>query len=235
VGLDLMLWVGIPFGLMLTAALAWWFITRALRVTQPASVYACAMLLPIGFHSLVEFPFAYAYFLVTVGWLVGLVEVAGGNPVPTWTMRQQTACWLAGVFSLALIVGAFDYLKAEDDYRVVRFENLRVGATSPDYIAPDINSLTQLKALLQALRIQPRPDMPEHEIDLLRKTSDHFVHSALKLRYALAAGLNGDPLGAQRALLQLKNTNGSDYYRGVLELWATRTERYPQLKAAPPP
>lgn len=232
--LDLMLWLGIPLGLMLSVALGWWFVTRALRVSQPLGIYACAMLIPVGFHSMVEFPFAYAYFLVTAGWLAGLLETCV-DPNAQWRVRPPVVVLSAGVLVVALVYGALDYLKAEEDYRVVRFENLRVGSTSPDYIAPDINALTQLKALLQALRIQPRPDMPDHDIDLLRKTSDHFVHSALKLRYAFAAGLNGDPSGAQRALLQLKNTHGRDYYKGVLELWATRSERYPQLKAVPPP
>lgn len=233
--LDLMLWLGIPLGLVLSCSGIWWFGSRLLRVRSPASVYACAMLIPLVFHSLVEFPFAYAYFLVTAGLMVGIVEAEATPPGQGWRVPVSALRAFAGVSLIAVLYGAYEYLKIESDYRAVRFENLRIGTPQRDHQPPDIYVLTNLGAKLKALRVQPRPDMPADELALLRDTSNRFVHGPLKLRYALALALNGEPLKAQLALLQLKNTHSDKYYQGVRELWAQRTEQYPQLRFALPP
>lgn len=240
--LDLLAWVGVPLGAGLTGALIWWAWSRMRRSNNVPTLYALAMLLPVAVHSLLEFPFAYAYFLIAAGLLVGVVEGnraaagLGGKsappvaPVPpVW--RRSAWALLAGMALIGNYL-SYEYLLIEEDFRVARFENLRVGKTPADYERPPIYLGTQLAALLAALRTPASPGMSAVQIDNLRQVTLRFAYQPLAYRYALALGLNGDAAAASRQMLVVKRVFGPAYYqRATQDLRRLQQEKYPQLAA----
>jgi hypothetical protein len=68
--LDLMVWCGIPTGILLTGIMVYWLVSRLRALNRPDAIFVMAGLIPIAFHSLLEYPFAYAYFLIAAGLMV---------------------------------------------------------------------------------------------------------------------------------------------------------------------
>jgi O-antigen ligase len=74
--LDVIAWNGVPLGILMTVVCAYWFFTRMRAANQLTAVYGMACLLPVAVHSMVEYPFAYSYFLVCAGLMAGIVEAS---------------------------------------------------------------------------------------------------------------------------------------------------------------
>jgi len=227
--LDLLVWNGIPVGLALVTAGGYWFVSRIRRLTRPSAVYAMACLLPIGVHSMVEYPFAYAYFLVTTGLMVGIVEASHPGVVAI-KLRLR---WVGSALTIWLVLGSYmiyEYLLIEEDFRVVRFENLRIGQTPSEYKAPQIWMLSHMGAMLQAARQPVVPGMKKDDLENLRKASLRFPYQNLGTRYAFALGLNGDPSGATQQMTVIRNLHGDGYYLNAVNLLrALQQEKYPEL------
>ena len=229
--LDLCTWVGLPLGIALSAACAYWLCTRMKWAHTTEAVYAMAMLLPVAVHSMLEFPFAYAYFLLAAGLLMGVVEAS--TVVARPFNLSVRAGW--GVLALLAAIGgyqSYEYILVEEDYRVARFENLRVGRTPEDYRAPVIRLSTQLKALLSVLRQPAVPAMTAAQMESLRQVSLRFGFRPLVFRYAVALGLNDDPAGASRQMQVLRGMYGEHYYQATkMEMERLAAAEYPQLSA----
>lgn len=229
--LDLLLWVGLPLGLILTSLCGYWFITRTQRVKTLEAIYAMAILLPIVTHSMFEFPFAYAYFLLTAGLLIGVIEAS--MPI---SIHHVIPNKLVLAYAMtAAVVGsyfAYEYLLIEEDYRVARFENLKVGHTPPDYQRPSIYVNTQMSALLTVLRQPASPNMLPAQLESLRKVSLRFGYRPLVYRYALALGLNGNIAGARHQMLVFRSMFGELSYNEMkAQMLLQAATIYPQLNA----
>lgn len=232
--LDVLAWTGIPLGLALTGAGAYWFISRNRAVAHVDGTYAMACLWPFVLHSLVEFPFAYAYFLIIAGLLMGVVE-AHVNPAPGARLAPRA---VSAALAAWMVVGVYfmvEYVRIEEDYRVVRFENLRVGKTEAGYEVPKVWMLSHMGAMLKVARQRPTPGMSPPQMEDFRQVAQRTAVGTFSLRYAMALGLNGQPDEARRMLQTIKGTFGSSYYRAVKEAWAEKAEDFPELAAIVPP
>ena len=227
--LDLLAWVGLPLGMLITAGFVYWLYTRSRAAKSTAAIYAIAMLFPLLVHSMLEFPFAYSYFLLTAGLLIGVVEAEYATKTSFWVPMR-----IAGVALVVLsgigVYSAYEYLLVEEDYRVARFENLRVGITPADYTRPPILIHTQLGALLTTLRQPATRGMDSMQMERLRKTSLRFGLRPLVFRYAVALGLNGEPAAADRQMQIFRGMFGElAYQRFKTEIRTLQAEKYPEL------
>ena len=229
--MDMLAWCGLPLGLLLTGAIAYWFVTRLLASKRLDAVYAMACLLPLAVHSLLEYPFAYAYFLIAAGLMVGVVEAA---QVPARTLTLN-ARWVWGLLALWVPIGGYltyEYFQIEEDFQVVRFENLRIGKTATAYQVPDVWMLSHLGTMLKSRRLTIEPNMAKADLEMLRVVSHRFADNIPHFRYALALALNGDPVAANHQLAIIRGLYGDKYYAACQrELNRLQKEKYPQLSA----
>ena len=210
--IDLAIWVGVPITVLLLTMTAVWLWRRTRDTKALAPWYGLAIALPLAVHSMLEFPFAYAYFLVPAMLGLGAMEGALRKP-PAVSLRITSS---VGVLLLTTILAAWsvvEYVRVEEDFRVARFELLRIGETSADYGRPNIVLLTQLGALTEATRVVPRSDLPAGELELLKKVALHYPWSGTQYRYALALALNGHPAEAARQLQVIRAQHGEKTYR----------------------
>ncbi len=125
---------------------------------------------------------------------------------------------------------AQEYLKVEEDYRVMRFELRRLGQTPAGYEAPKLALLTQLDETLKVGRMVPYPGMPARDIERLRIANASQAWATLHLSYAVALALNGQPEEATRQLQNLRALYGAATYKQVSEMFLrVQAEQYPQL------
>ena len=229
--LDLLAWCGVPIGILLIVVMTYWLASRLRALNRPKAIFAMAGLLPMAVHSLLEYPFAYAYFLIAAGFMVGVVE-AGYSKVKTFRLDVS---WLWGFIVIWTALGgymAYEYLLIEEDFRVVRFENLNLGTTPSTYEVPNIKLLSHMGAMLKAARQPLEPNTSDADIENLRKVSDRFIYGAIRCRYAMVLGLNGNPDGATQQLKIIQAKESNSYYTACTDkMRRLEIEKYPQLAA----
>lgn len=227
--LDLAIGFGVPTAVMVAGAVLYWICNQICRVQTMDAWYALAMIMPVAIHSLLEFPFAYVYFLLPIMMCVG--HIAGQTQK---TQSMQVPVSLATIVLLMFALGVAwttkEYLAAEEDYRVARFEALNVGQTPKEYDRPQIFLLTQLDALLTATRERPKPGMTHEQLDLLRRVAAKYPWSALQNRYAVALALNGKGDEAIKQLRVIKSMHGNEHYQKIKLGWIQLgSSEYPEL------
>jgi len=229
--LDLAVGLGIPLTVIICALSGRWFVQRIQHVQTTHAWYCVALILPVSIHSMVEFPFAYAYFVVLLCFAAGILEglLAPNNAIRV-NLRGAALAFCATTLVMAWSV--WEYVVMEEDFRVARFEVLRIGKTPIDYAKPDIYLLTQLAALNEVSRLVPVPGMSDERIELVRKVAMRFPWTATQNRYALALALNGYPVEARRQLLVMRAMHGERNFQAIQASWAELAQTtYPQLMA----
>jgi O-antigen ligase len=229
--LDILAWCGLPIGLLIVGVSGYWVVSRALKVTENKAVFAMGALLPILMHSMVEYPFAYTYFLLSAGIFIGVVERSAGT-MQAMVLRK-TYLWIAMTLWIPFAgYLVFEYLLIEEDFRIVRFESLRIGKTPLEYQKPNIIVLSQMGSMLEAGRIYPKPKMRPEELEKLRVVARRFAYSAVNNRYMVSLALNGEMEKARRELTIIRSMYGEYYYQAaVQELKTLKQTKYPELGA----
>lgn len=226
--LDMLLWNGIPMGGVIVGLCAWWFLSRLRSTTQTHAVYAMAALLPVLVHSMVEYPFAYAYFLLAAGLMVGVVEAAH----PQVRVTQMPRKWVALALGFWFCVGCvmvYEYFQVEADYRLARLMNQGLEPTPPNFQPPPIRLLTQLGALLTTTRIHPAPNMPPAELESMRLVLHRFANREVHLNYIFALGLNDNTTEAIRQLAILRAIYGDRSFKVAQFVLRNGQKRFPEL------
>ncbi|OGQ55556.1 MAG: hypothetical protein A3J24_02270 [Deltaproteobacteria bacterium RIFCSPLOWO2_02_FULL_53_8] len=227
--LDLAVGMGLPLTIFFCSFVLWWGWSRFRGGRQIQHWYVVGLLLPLTVHSMLEFPFTYAYFLIPACFALGVLErdlaSKSAYEIP-W--RLLVTGHVAASVLLAWM--AWEYILIEEDFRVARFEALHIGKTSEDYDRPRVHLLTQLDAMLVATRTTPRPGMKPEDIELLRKAAMRFPWTAIQGRYALALALNGNVTEAQRQLKVIRALYGDKMLQAFREQWREKAQsQYPQL------
>jgi len=95
--------------------------------------------------------------------------------------------------------------------------------------------LTQLEAFLQFARIEAKPNMPPEQVDWMRKVALRFGYPPVLFRYALAAGLNGQPDIARQTLERICRIHPPQRCEEAQQGWTALQAQYPQLAAIKAP
>lgn len=227
--LDLLVWNGVPIGLLLSGILIWWFVSRWTRCCDGAVFWLMVGITGLGAHAMVEYPLSFAYFLIPLGFWIGAVDAMQGNRsvaiLPRWTQ-------VMGVVLAALLIWvAADYLKAEHSHRLLRLEAARIGSTGLSTPPPQLQLLTQLEAFQRFAHSQARVGMSADELDQMRKVSERFAYPPSLFRYALAQGLNGQAEGAALTLLRLCRIHPQVRCDEGRDAWANLQQRHAQLQS----
>lgn len=227
--LDLLLWNGVPVGGFILVLLAWWFFAHVRSCRDARVAWLLLAVAGVFTHAMLEFPLEYAYFLIPVGLAMGAID--GLSPagraltLPRWVVLSFTVL-LSAIFMLT----ASEYLKAEENYRALRMESARIGVDRIETPAPKLHLLTQLGAFLEFARIEAAPSMPPERVEWMRKVSERFGYPPVMFRYALAAGLNGQPEISQQTLQRLCRIHGPQRCMEARDGWTALQARYPQLQ-----
>lgn len=227
--LDLALWVGLPLTILLVGVTAVWLWRRTRDANQLLPWYCLAVALPLGLHSMLEYPFAYAYFLAPVMFLLGAVEASlGVKPLVRIGVKPVAALLL--VTTVAMAWSVVEYLKIEEDFRVARFEALRIGSPPPEHQRPRVIVFDQLGVLLDDARITPTPNMSPEAMQVVKNAALHYPWSATQYRYAVALALNGNPVEAARQIQVMRRFWGERQYEGVKKQIDELATKYPELR-----
>lgn len=206
---ELVIWMGYPIGLGIGVLVVCWFTSRWLRVRTVEATVGMLIVAICGVHGMLEFPYQYAYFLVPMGLWIGIVE-------------QQCRCRLLGrgrwvlllpAVSLCLLVAiCFDYHEVEDDFRLVRFELLKIGSIKASQPAPDAPFLSSLTAFLEFTRTTPSEGMSDAVLAKMGMQVNRYPYAGSLYRYSVALALNGRTAEAVALFAKMRQIHGERLY-----------------------
>src|SRR3990167_3471658 len=198
--LDIILWMGLPLGCIIILALLWIMIKimAGIRNSEEAALSLC--LLVVGIHAMLEFPLQYAYFLLPIGLILGVLSVRM-NFAPVWKGNRWIAPGILILLTVALGITVKDYSNVENSYLLLRLEQGVLGQNRPPLGGPpEVKVLTHLREWIVVPRIKPRPHMTAGELAQLEVMNRRYPSRSFAYQLASAYALNNRP---QEALVWL--------------------------------
>ncbi len=228
--------LGIPLATAVMASAAIWFARRLRRQPSWEAMAALGVLLPLLVHSQLEFPYAFAYFLVPLGILLGVFDGSTRRPSDAGVIVRGAAMAPALILSGSLLAAlGSEYPAAEEAFRVNRFENRRLGQAPPTYVPPDLILLTQVGDMLRAMRVRASRDMSADDLEALVRAARRYTWAPLHFRSALALALNGRPMEAADNLRVIRDLFPPAVVEEGRQNWASLQRSHPELAGVPFP
>lgn len=233
--LDLMVWFGIPLGLLAAAALAWAIVARLARAADAAAAVTAMAAVALGLHALVELPLQYSYFLLPLGLMLGATAPSASGA--GWRRFAMVRGWIAAIAIPPALVLAL----LANDYRVVA-DAMPARAADPyadqfmllaPRSLPDVLVLDERRAF-NALAATPR--QPGLEAPVIETARAAMLRSPFPLaisRYALIAALNGRTADASDALTRICRFETAAACAMSQRTWWQWCNHWPQLPPWP--
>jgi len=230
--LDLLVWNGPIIGVALIVAVLFWGVKNAFLCKSLEVWYGLIFIGLLLTHGMLEFPLEYAYFLVPLGFVVGVVISANNlkgdkYQLPIWTLQGAVLFFIG-----AGIVVLYEYTTIEVDTRLMRFETTKIGVLKAEEKAPDVLFLTQLREYNRFARTPARPGLEKGQLEWMRKVAHRYAFEPALFRYALALGLNDRLDEAKCELLRIKALYGQEVYETGVENIQIQIENHTGLKNA---
>lgn len=191
--LDLLLWCGVPLGFVIVTFLICWFWSAARAVRQSEDAVLFMFLGAVGIHAMVEFPLHYAYFLIPVGLVMGIVNTRLRQRV-VWTTPHWTLAGLIVLASLVVGVTFRDYAEVDQSYTMLRIEQSLLGQGRGSMgEAPDVLALTHLREWIRLARYKPHAGMSRQELEEVEAITTAIPSPPLAYELAKTFALNEQP------------------------------------------
>ena len=227
--LDLILWCGIPMGLLLTLFLLGWFGRRLMAVRNAENAVLLLFLLVIGNHALLELPLYHAYFLLPVGLVMGAISMR--MDVKPWLQTGRWALWsLALVAATLLVLLIRDYARVENSFQKLRMEWSGIRLSEPAR-PPEVLLLTQWNDYLRYARFEPRPGLDDTALDWARHVTGMFPNAVFFHKLAATLALNRQPDEARHWLQTMCKVVQEAQCRAVEVAWSRQAQQSPELAA----
>lgn len=209
--LDILIWFGPIIGGAIVVACGIWLFRLGLHAKSIESLFA---LVAAGFiltHSMLEYPHAYAYFLLPLGLFLGIAQTDIPNQkiieVPRWAFQS--------FIGLLAVLGswiAYEYITIEEDFRLLRFETANIGTVKADKLAPDVILLKSLSDYSRFARTPINENMTDVELEWMRKVAHNYPYAESLKKYIFALAINKKNTEAKQQLVVLKGLHKSDRY-----------------------
>ncbi len=231
--LDLILANGLPIGIFLTGALCWWFLRVALAVREESDLVLLLFVLVLGVHAMLEFPLHYAYFLLPIGLVMGMLNVR-----TKFSSIFLTTHWMGiGILivcGVMLSVTVRDYLRAEESFYALRFEKARV-QMAQTMGPPNVLVLTQLRDLIVFARMDASAGLDDKEIAWMQNITLTYPSPYNVYKLATTLALNGKSDDAQRWLRTLCKAFPFEHCQVLKDDWLHKSIRDPAISSVPWP
>ncbi|RZF56921.1 O-antigen ligase family protein [Acinetobacter halotolerans] len=192
--LDLLVWNGIPLGLLIIGYIGLWLFWLNQRSKETVSIIAMLMVVAILIHAMLEFPQRYAYFLLPLGFLLGLIQSQTPNLKGIEIHKNIIRC----VWGLSLIV----LLLIWRDYKLYQDNSRLAFAKKPPTArilgSSEILLLTQFEWRLNWIALSPDTVMSEHELMMIGKMVKNKATPFNLKKYAQLLAYNGREAEAQQ-------------------------------------
>lgn len=161
--LDILVWNGVPLGLLIIGYISLWLFWLNKNAKDTISIIAILMVVAILIHAMLEFPQRYAYFLLPMGFLLGLIQAQTPKLKGVTVNKNVIRC--IGILSLIVVLLIWrDYKLFQDNSRLL-FKNKQ--PTAEIFGSSKILLLTQFQQRLDWIALKPKVEMSDTDLRLL--------------------------------------------------------------------
>lgn len=198
--LDLLVWNGVPLGLLIIGYISLWLFWLNKNAKETSSIIAILMVCAILIHAMLEFPQRYAYFLLPMGFLLGLIQAQTPKLKGVTINKNVIRC--IGVFALIVVLLIWrDYKLYQENSRLV-FKNQ--APTAEIMGSSKIILLTQFQQRLDWIALKPQTKMSESELSLLGEMVKNKATPYNLKKYAQLLAYNHKLEEAEQQLVVLR-------------------------------
>lgn len=214
--LDILLWNGVWVGGPIVFGMVVWAVRLLRAPPRLETTFALLVVGAVFTHAMFEYPYAYAYFLLPAGLMLGVAE-SGRTAGRSFSMSG----WIRGLFGLMVVIVTVAVVREYQHYAHNDF-NRRIAAAGvigfeQQKLEGDFRVFSQLDALQNFSQLKLTDDLSDGELDKMSRVALRFPHLANLYRYSLALFLNGRFDEGIGQLNLLRSIHGEDNYRLALE------------------
>lgn len=204
--LDFVLWNGLLIGIPFLAYLGYWGYQLNKHVNSVESVIGILMIGAVLVHAMLEFPQYYAYFLLPVGFILGLVQSQQSN-IKTITLspNYMRVVYIVSLLLLGLIIRDYSVAAAKLN-QSIRYEKTpeKITNQKPIYL------LEEFDRRIAWIRMSPYTKLNQHELNEIREMVLNYPTKYDLIKYAKALAFNGHEKEARHQLWLLKKLGKMD-------------------------
>jgi hypothetical protein len=230
--LDLLVWNGVPIGLVIAGSAAVWLAKR-LRGVESVDHWAlmtaiCIVLI----HAAFEFPLSYAYFLVPVGLMIGARDGVSAHGLQVG-LRRGVFC--AALLAVSVVLGwvAVEYGRVERSHRDLRFVLANIGRHMT-VAPPEVQLLDAQRDLHRFMSTPARTELSDKDLGWMRAVVSRYPTARTQLHWAMLVGLNGLHEESHATLVKLCKMHRPAVCINATEEWRRLQKQYPALRPIEP-
>lgn len=210
---DLLVWCGYPLGLFLIGSILYWWTSRWWRASTLEGIVGLTAVTVFGWHAMLELPHHYAYFLVPVGLWIGIVDASMRVKAASAPTRVPGLAVAPGLAAALMMLAVWkDYPAVEEDYRLVRFENLGIGTLRASQPAPHAPFMSAQTTFLRIARTGPTANMDPNELADMEAITRRYPFARAMARLGWAWALNGRLPEALELFEKIRRVHGEPMY-----------------------
>jgi O-antigen ligase len=214
--LDILLWNGVWVGGLIISGVVIW----AFRLLQaPPRLKTTFSLLIVGAvftHAMFEYPYAYAFFLLPTGLMLGVAE-SGRTRGSSFSVSGWVRA-LLGVIAISILVIIVRECQHYADNNINRrFADAGIVGFEQQELKGDFRIFSHLEALQHFRQMELTANLPGAELEKMSLVALRFPQVTVLYRYSLALFLNGRFDEGMAQLNLMRSIHGEEHYHASLE------------------
>jgi len=226
--------LGWPVTITVFLTLGYWFYSCCLRPNQQKILskevgFATLFFSAVLVHSLVEFPLWYAYLLIPMAFLLGMVhqEQLGTKAIQ---ISRVYLLALSLLMALGLVGVATDYRCLVLGFRAFGWENIGLKADEGSTEQPAFTLFPQFYDYFHFAKTKARAGMSSQDIAFMEFVAKRFAYPPVLMRMTFVYALNNRPDDALRTMKTLKKLH-EEHYPEAYQAWKNMAGAEPEKYA----
>lgn len=213
--LDVILWSGVFLGGLITIYFAKTYITCLIYNKNLDTIFACLLIMPVLIHSFLEYPFKYAYFLLPVGILWGvMISEKKDNFIKVKSLYFK----MVAILGLVLVCYTFKEFSEVIDNNVAANTYEMNERTDNFELAYPVYILDEFEVRSQWFALNPYTKLNQKELAKYERIVSLHITPYDLIKYAKLLAYNNNEYEAKRQLKILKILYNKEYkYESLTE------------------
>ncbi|WP_277559495.1 PglL family O-oligosaccharyltransferase [Acinetobacter beijerinckii] len=188
--LDIMVWNGVLLGGVISLFILIFLVKIAINVKDRQSIIILAMVGAILVHSMFEYPFAYAYFLLPIGFLIGFLYAQQNCKISFFYLNKFVYVIFLALYLIFISLFFYDYKSVEAEHQLMRYENVKLRNMDANSNDNKEIFLNQLSEYIWFARQTPRSDISEQDLKRIHDIAYRYPERPVLYRYIQILYLN---------------------------------------------
>lgn len=206
--LDLTIWNGIPIAIIIILYVVCWLFWLNRGAKEPVSIAAILMVCAVLIHALLEYPIHYAYFLLPLGFLLGIIQ-AQYTQLPTVNLKPAMTVSIVVIGLVLIGVIYSDYILYQEQSVLIK-QKTPLTASEQQVMNQDILILTQFKERVWWIGFNPHSKVSDQQLAHIGRMVANLASRYDIYKYAQILAFNGKKTEAEHQLWILKTLHGQE-------------------------